>query len=288
MSATSESNSVAPFKLRYACHLGFLSRDRPLFHETLGTAEPTAHIAYAATQGFAGIEDNWFMSREAVEQARIGEALNRFGLELGCFVVSFDPSDYSWVSHDEQAIAKIDAEIAAGIEAAKRGSGRYMVMAPAALPGVPFSIQLTNVIRHLRRVAGMCERAGVILCIEQTNRFGLPGMLLQHVLDAWAVVRTVESPAVKLLFDFYHVQQMDGNLVANFRQCRDEIAISQIADLPGRCKLGDSEINWPAVLRAVRDSGYRGLIEYEVVPATEGEAGEQAALEALRRVDAAI
>lgn len=288
MTASDDTKPAPPFKLRYASHLGFLSPQKPLFFETLGTAEPVAHIEYAADQGFAGIEDNWFMSRDDDTKDRIGEAVARQGIELGCFVVSFDPSDHSWVKYDEASIAKIDAEITAGIEGAKRGNGRYMVMAPAAHPGTPSAVQMSNVIRHLQSVAGACERAGVVLCLEQTNRFSLPGMLLQHVMDAHALVMAVGSPAVKLLFDFYHVQQMDGNLIANFQSCRDEIAIAQIADLPRRRELGDSEINWPAVLRAVRDSGYRGLIEYEVVPAGEGKAGEQASLAALRETDAAI
>ena len=107
-------------------------------------------------------------------------------------------------------------------------------------------------------------------------------------MDAYAVVRAVDSPAVKLLFDFYHVQQMDGNLIVNWRTCRDDIAIAQIADFPARRELGGSEVHWPAVLRVVHESGYRGLIEYEVVPSGEGRAGEQAALLALRAIDAAI
>lgn len=277
-----------PFTMRYASHLGFLSRDKPLFLETLGTTDPAVHIAYAADQGFAGVEDNLLGGRDAAEQSRIGETLARHGLEMGCFVASFHPGKALWVGDDEANCAEIDADIAMAIETAKRVNGRYVTLAPAANPAIPRAYQLASATRHLRRVAKHCERAGVMLCLEAINRFGLPGMLLQHVADAYALVKAVSSPSVKLLFDFTHVQIMDGNLVANFMRCRDEIAIVQIADMPRRCELGLGEVHWPNVLRAVRDAGYTGLIEYEVVPSQPGKAGEQAALDALRRVDAAI
>jgi hydroxypyruvate isomerase len=113
-------------------------------------------------------------------------------------------------------------------------------------------------------------------------------MLIHHIADALAVVEAAASPAVKLVFDFHHVQVMDGSLVANFDRCLDEVAIVQVGDVPGRTELGLGEINWLNVLRHIQASGYRGLIEYEVYPSGPGPAGEQAALEALRGFDAAI
>ena len=278
----------ASFNMRYASHLGFLSRDKPLFLETLGTTDPAVHIEYAADQGFAGIEDNLLAGRDKAEQDRIGEALARHGLEMGCFVASVDLTKKSWVTYDDTSVSELDGEIASAIETAKRVGGRYLTVAPAGDPSIPFSFQIAATVRHLRRLAERCERAGVMLCIEQTNQYGLPGMLLQHIADAYAVVKAADSASVKLLFDFNHVQMMDGNLVANFERCQDEIAILQIADMPRRRELGLGEVNWPNVLRAVRNAGYRGLIEYEVVPSQPGRAGEQAALNALRQVDAAI
>lgn len=259
-----------------------------MFLETLGTTDPIAHIDYTADQGFAGIEDNWAANRPEAEQARIGQALADRGLEMGCFVAGCDPTDKAWVSDDDASRASVDARVAGAIEISKRLNGRYLTLAIAGNPAVPASYQSANVLRHLRRIAAMCERAKVMICIEPTNREGLPGMLLQHVSDAYALVKAADSPAVKLLFDMYHVQLMDGDLVSNFQRCLDEIAIIQIADVPGRRELGLGEIHWANVLRSVRDSGYRGLIEYEVVPSRPGKEGEAAAVDALRRIDAAV
>jgi len=276
------------FTMRYASHLGFLSRDKPLFLETLGTTDPVVHIEYAADQGFAGMEDNLLVGRGKAEQERIGDAVALHGLEMGSFVASVNPAKKSWVTYNEENIAEIDSEIAQAIEAAKRVNGRYLVVSPGADPAIPRAFQIAATVRHLRRVAERSERAGVMLCLEQMNQFGLPGMLLQHVADAYAVVKAVASPSVKMLFDFTHVQIMDGNLIANFEQCQDEIAMVQIADMPGRRELGLGEIHWSNLLRHVRDSGFEGLIEYEVVPSQPGQVGEQATLAALRQVDAAI
>ena len=286
--ASDKTSSAPLFRMRYASHLGFLSPDKPLFIETLRTADPVVHIEYAASQGFAGIEDNHLAKRDPGGQARIGEALARHGLEMGSFVASVDPTKRHWVTDDDDASAQVDREIDEAIETAKRVNGRYLTVAPTGDPAIPYPFQIAAAIAHLRRVADSCERAGVMICIEQTNQFGLPAMLLQHIGDAYGLVKAVASPAVKLLFDFNHVQIMDGNLVANFERCRDEIVILQICDMPRRRELGLGEVNWPNVLRAVRDTGYKGLIEYEVVPSRPGRDGEQAALEALRRVDAAI
>lgn len=284
----SRADTNRPFKMRYASHLGFLSTDKPLFLKTLGTTDPAVHIEYAADQGFAGIEDNLLAQRDKDEQVLIGEALARYGLEMGCFVASVNPARKSWVTYNEASVAEIDGEIASAIETAKRVNGRYLTVAPTADPAIPYGFQIATTIRHLRRVADRCERVGMILCIEQMNQYGLPGMLLQHVADAYSLVKAIASPSVKLLFDCYHVQIMDGNLVANLERCQDEIAIIQIADIPRRRELGLGEVNWPNVLRTVRNAGYSGLIEYEVVPSKPDIEGEHAALDALRQVDAAI
>jgi hydroxypyruvate isomerase len=286
--ATVDAPRKPDFNLRYASHLGFLSQDQPLFLGTLNTTDPVAHIEYAADQGFAGIDDNHLLARNKAEQARIGGALARLDLEMGCFVASANPANKSWVRLDDSSVANLDEEITAAIDAAKRVNGRYLIVAPGADPSIPVAFQTVAVLRHLQRLASRCERAGVILCLEQTNQFGLPGMLLQHIGDAYVLVKAAASPAVKLLFDFNHVQLMDGNLIANFERCRDEIAALQIADMPRRRELGLGEVNWPNVLRSIRNAGYSGLIGYEVVPSLQGRAGEQAALEALRRMDAAI
>jgi hydroxypyruvate isomerase len=280
--------AVPAFKLRYASHLGILSADEPLFKATLGTRDPVAHIEYAAAMGFAGIEDNFLKSRPVEEQTRMGAALVRCGMEMGCFAGSFNLERPLWGSTQAGASGELRAEIIGAIETAKRVGGRYIVIAASRDLRIPLPYQHAAMVEHLRRLAPLTEKAGVILCLEQTNEFRLPGMLLHHIADAYAVVRAVDSPAVKLLFDFFHVQIMDGNILDNLNRVWSEVAILQIADVPGRAAIGTGEINWVTVLRTLRAKNYKGLVEYEVFPREASENAEHAALEALRRADAAI
>ena len=276
------------FTLRYASHLGIRSTNEPLFGATLGTQDPVVHIEYAADQGFSGMEDNFLMDRPVEQQVRIGETLARYGLEMGCFSSSFGFKQARWGTTDEAAGEQIEAEIRAALETAKRVRGRYIAIAALRDLRVPLAYQQTAMVDHLRRVAPLAERAGVTLCLEQTSEFRVPGMLLHHIADAHAVVKAAKSPAVKLLFDFYHVQMMDGNIVDNLNLCWDEIAILQIADVPGRTEIGIGELNWVTLLRALRERGYKGLVEYEIFPTGQGAAGERVALDALRKIDAAL
>lgn len=70
--------------------------------------------------------------------------------------------------------------------------------------------------------------------------------MVHHVLDAYQIVKAVDSPSVRLVFDAFHIQVMDGNLFENFTRTYDAIGIVQIADNPGRLEPGVGEINYPA------------------------------------------
>lgn len=283
-----ERDGRAGFRLRYASHLGITSTEAPLFGATLKSTDPVLHIEYAAAQGFAGVEDNFLRNRTVAEQLRIGEALGRHGMEMGCFALGLDLDRPIWCMSDADSQERVDAEVAAAIELAKRVDGKYIVMAPARHPSLPQAYQRAALVRHLRRVAPQAERAGVILCLEQTSSLRLPNMLLHHMPDAYGVANAVESPAVKLLFDFYHVQMMDGHVLGHLDQAWDEVAIVQVGDVPNRSEIGISELNWVAILRALIAKGYDGLIEYEIFPSRPGAEGEQAALAALRAIDAQL
>ncbi|NIJ08756.1 hydroxypyruvate isomerase [Sphingomonas vulcanisoli] len=275
------------FKLRYASHLGIRGTHEPLFAATVGSLDPIDHIAFAAEQGFAGVEDNFFKTRDPSEQSRMGDAFARFGLELGCVLSSVVPNT-AWIRDDAEACAAVDAEIACSIEAVKRAGGRYIVVAPPRDLRAPVSYQMAALIKHMRRLAPLAEREGMILCIEMTSEPRLPGQLLHHIADANTIALAVDSPAVKLLLDVFHVQMMDGNILYNLSQVWDNVAIAQIADVPNRTEIGIGEVNWRTVLRHFSDQRFPGLIEYEIFPSKPGIEGEKAALQALRDFDACL
>lgn len=277
------------WNLRYAPHTGFRDPMRPLFRESAGSADPLEQIRYVASLGFAGIEDNRLRDRPADVQSRMGEALARHGLEMGCFVLSPDPAArLLWGSAEPSERERQRTELLAAIETAKRVNGRWITVTSMRDLGAPIAYQLANLVENLKRVREIAEKAGVVLCLEHVNAPRIPGMLLQHVADSYAVAAALDSPSVKIVFDFVHVQVMDGDLIHNIDATWNHIGIFQLADNPGRCEPGTGEINWVNVLRHVKNRGFAGLLELEHLCEKPGREGEQLALERLRAIDAAL
>jgi hydroxypyruvate isomerase len=112
-----------------------------------------------------------------------------------------------------------------------------------------------------------------------------PGMFLRTIPQAYALAKAVASPSVKVLFDFYHVQIEEGNLLPTLDYAWDEIAYIQMGDTPGRKEPTTGEINFVKALQHVHDKGYRGFVGLEHGTSRPGKEGELATLEAYRFVD---
>lgn len=148
---------------------------------------------------------------------------------------------------------------------------------------------IDNCVRGYKEIVGVAERANVTLILEPLNTRdgapmkGHPGYLGDHVDECAEIVRRVGSPALRLLFDVYHVQIMDGDLIRRIRELRELIAHVQIAGCPGRGPLGeDQEIRYGAVMQALVDVGYEGYVGHEWI--ATGDAARQLA-EAVRICD---
>jgi sugar phosphate isomerase/epimerase len=138
-----------------------------------------------------------------------------------------------------------------------------------------------NCIRGLRAVAAHAEKRRVTLCIEHLNTRddthpmkGHPGYQGDDLDWLAAIIRKVNSPRVKLLFDIYHVQIMHGDLLRRLEQCRDIIGHIHTAGVPGRAELDDrQEIQYPAVMRKLLDIKYAGYVGQEFIPTRNAEEG---------------
>ncbi len=278
-----------PWKLRFAPHIGLTSLDTPLFKSSVGSDDPVAQIEHIADLGFAGIEDNLLQLRSPADQERIGTALVRRGLEMGCFVGNVDAWNAPlWGRSDDEAQQKLSADLASAIATAARVGGKYLTTISGRHPSLPLWLQHQAMIENLKRMAPVAEKAGVVFGIEPTNEQGFPGMLVHHVSDAYGIVKAVDSPAVRLVFDAFHVQVMDGDLINNLERTFDAIGIVQIADNPGRLEPGTGEINFINLFCRLRALEYTGLVELEHAVSGDGVAGEDAALAALRAINDAI
>ena len=277
------------WQLRYASHLGYRSSEEPLFRDSVGNLDAVAHVEYAASVGFSGVQYALARGRPQAEQEAVGAALARRGLEAGCVIyTTFDKIRRPLWSHTgREARAILSDELALGFETARRVGSRYLAVLSGLDADREEAPQRVAFVENLRWAAERAERAGMILLLESIDRNRLPGMLLHHIGAAHEVVTACDSPSVRLIFDTAHIQAMDGNLIAHLEATWDAIAIVQLADTPGRLEPGTGEVDFAGVLGVLKRRGFRGLVELEFGWSKPGRDAEQEGLERLRRLDAA-
>lgn len=138
-----------------------------------------------------------------------------------------------------------------------------------------------NCVAGLKKLAAHAEKKGVTICLEHLNSRdgshpmkGHPGYQGDDLDYVAAILRRVGSPRVKLLFDIYHVQIMNGDVIRRLDECRDLIGHIHTAGNPGRGELDDNqEINYPPIMRKLVDLGYRGYVGQEFIPTRDPLAG---------------
>ncbi len=131
-----------------------------------------------------------------------------------------------------------------------------------------------NCVDCWKQVIAYAEEKKINLCLEHLNSRdgshpmkGHPGYFGDDVDFCVDLIRKVDSPRMKLLFDIYHVQIMNGDVIRRLRQYKDVIAHYHTAGNPGRCELDEKqEINYPAVMRAILETGYQGFVAQEFIP----------------------
>jgi hydroxypyruvate isomerase len=134
--------------------------------------------------------------------------------------------------------------------------------------GMPDEEAIANCITGLNRVKKVAEDHGVTICVELLNsKVNHPDYQGDHTAFGVAVVKAVSSPRVKLLYDIYHMQIMEGDVIHTIRDAQQYIGHYHTGGVPGRHELDDSqELNWRAVARAIVDTGFTGYLAHEFVP----------------------
>ena len=138
-----------------------------------------------------------------------------------------------------------------------------------------------NCVAGLKKIASLAEKKGVTLCIEHLNTRddshpmkGHPGYQGDDIDYVCNIVRRVGSPRIKVLFDIYHVQIMNGDVIRRLDQCKDVIGHIHTAGNPGRAELDDTqEINYPPIMRKLLELGYKGYVGQEFIPTRDPLAG---------------
>ena len=127
--------------------------------------------------------------------------------------------------------------------------------------------QKRNLIAGLKASVPLLENADMLLVFEPLNTLvDHPGYYLTSSEEAFEIVEAVGSPRVKVLFDIYHQQIMEGNLIQRIRENIDKIGHFHAAGNPGRNEPYYGEINYPELFRAIDETGYQGYVGFEYVP----------------------
>jgi hydroxypyruvate isomerase len=125
-----------------------------------------------------------------------------------------------------------------------------------------------NVILGLNRVKKIAEDNNVVLCLELLNsKVNHKDYMADHTAWGVAVMKEVNSPHVKLLYDIYHMQIMEGDLIATIQANIQWLGHFHTGGVPGRHELNDKqEVQWDGVMRGIVESGYKGYVAHEFVP----------------------
>ncbi|MBM4187491.1 MAG: TIM barrel protein [Gemmatimonadetes bacterium] len=270
-----------PFRLAYAPHFG-------MFQAHAGP-DPVAQLEFMAAEGFRALEDNGMRQRSVADQEKIAAAMARLDIRMGVFVAhTIDWSKPTLASGEAAHRTRFLTEIQQSVEVAKRVRARWMTVVPGHVDArLDLQYQTAHLIESLKRAAAILEPHGLTMVLEPLNTLrDHPGMILTGTPQAYALCKAVASPACKILFDAYHQQITEGNLIPNIDAAWDEIAYFQIGDNPGRDEPGTGEINYRNVFRHIASKGYQGILGMEHGNSLPGKDGERAVIDAYRRADA--
>ncbi len=138
---------------------------------------------------------------------------------------------------------------------------------------IPDDVGVKNCVSGYKKIIGYAEKKKVNLCLENLNTRvdaemkGHPGYQGDHIDYCMEIVKQVGSPRMKLLFDIYHAQVMDGDIITRIRQYKDYIGHYHTAGNPGRCELDDTqEINYKPIMEEIVKTGFNGYVAQEFIP----------------------
>jgi hydroxypyruvate isomerase len=276
--ALAEEKAAAPtFKMDYAPHFGMFKN-----HAPGGLVD---ELKFMADQGFRSLEDNGMLKRSVADQELIGKTLRDLGMRMGVFVIDGgDNWKVSLTTGKQEFLDVFLKTCRESVEVAKRVGAKWMTVVPGYFErNLPMGVQTGNVIEALKRGAEIFEPHGLSMVLEPLS--DNPDLFLRHADQTYMICKAVGSPACKILYDIYHMQRNEGNLIATMEKTWSEIAYIQIGDNPGRKEPGTGEINYTNVFQYIHKKGFTGVMGMEHGNAKPGKEGELALIEAYRKVD---
>ena len=241
---------------RFSANLEYLFTDVPFMER----------FEHASKAGFRAVETHWLHTRDT---AAIRAELDRTGLALDAinvFCGDFPAGDRGFAA-DPARRAEFRASIEQAIaDTTLLGAPKMHILVGKRIPEKSRAEQFGSVAVNLAWASERLAAAGKVGLIEGLNPIDNPGYLIESMADLVGLLNAVDSPALAIQFDFYHLQRVQGELLKTFARLHDRVGHIQIADAPGRHEPGTGEINYRNVLRAIDDVGYRGYVGLEYRP----------------------
>ena len=241
--AYSERLEEEPFKMDFAPHFGMFKNSAPG-----GLAD---ELKFMADQGFRSLEDNGMLGRSIDDQNLIAKTMEQLNMRMGVFVVDGgDNWKTSLTTGKQEFLDNFLNTCKKSVEVAKRVNAKWMTVVPGFYERrMPIGIQTANVIEALKRGAEIFELHGLTMVLEPLS--DTPELFLRNADQTYMICKAVGSPSCKILYDIYHMQRNEGNLIATMQNTWDEIAYIQIGDNPGRKEPGTGEIHYGNVFKFI-------------------------------------
>ena len=269
-----------PFNLNYAPHFG-------MFKNNAGE-DLIDQIQYMYDRGFRAIEDNGMKNRSVSAQNKISSKMASLNMVMGVFVAhKIYWREPNLTSGNKELQREFLENIKGSIPVAKRVNARWMTVVPGYVDlSKEMAYQTANVIESLRRACDLLESQGLTMVLEPLNWWSNhAGQFLTEIPQAYEICRAVDSPSCKILFDIYHQQISEGNLIPNINKTWGEIGYFQIGDNPGRNEPTTGEINYKNVFKSIKNKKFNGVLGMEHGNSRGGKRGEEAVIQAYRYSD---
>ena len=277
--SNNNSNPNHVYNLNYAPHFG-------MFKNHAGS-DIFNQLEFIKDQGFKAFEDNGMKNRDAKTQEKIGNFLSNYNIKMGVFVAhKIYWNEPNLASGDLNKRSEFLNDISTSVDVAKRLNAKWMTVVPGHLDlRKDMNYQTQNVIETLKQASEILEKHDLTMVLEPLNFRDHPGLFLTESPQAFQICKAVNSKSCKILFDIYHQQIQEGNLIPNIEASWNEIAYFQIGDNPGRNEPTTGEINYKNIFKYIYDKGFNGVLGMEHGNSLKGLEGELKLINSYKKVD---
>lgn len=264
-----------PWRLRYAPRIGLVQ----------GLSIPDQLQIYA-DYGFRAFEYNGLPGHSMQELEQFRKKMDDTKMSMGVFVVNRG----GWretAMPDKGGHNRLLADVKRAVEIHKViGNECATVCSGLGVPHLTFAQQTENCIEVLKRAADIVSGTKMVLVLEPLNqKVDHAGYFVTYSEHAGEIIAGANHPQIKILFDMYHQQISEGNLINHLNHYWDLIGYFQIGDVPGRREPGTGEVNWQNVFKAIHAKDYQGILGMEHGMSQPGEAGLRRTFEEYRKAD---